>query len=61
MKDTKVTLPDPSQGTLADVTTMLDGASDITIIWSGRQSILVNTYFLSVIIQAEIEAYLLKK
>ena len=57
---TKVTLPAPSQGTLADVSTMLDGASDITIVWYGYQSLAVDDYTLSMWIDAEIQAYLLK-
>jgi|GEM_PF-6099199 hypothetical protein len=57
----KVDLPAPSLGTLADISTMLDGDKDIFIQWYGYQNTPVKPYTFSTTLKAEVMAYLLKQ
>ncbi|MFA6125793.1 MAG: hypothetical protein WC699_00675 [Bacteroidales bacterium] len=57
----KVDLPSPKLGTLADISTMLDGDKVIYLTWAGSQNVPVNDYTFSTTLNAEVLAYLLKK
>jgi len=57
----KFDLPTPDWGTLADISTMLDGDKNVYVSWSGSQNTLVSPYTFSTTLKADVIAYLLKK
>ena len=56
----KVTLPNPVTGAFSDISTLLDGTSDINIVWSGTQNVPVIKYTFTTTLEAEVLAYLIK-
>lgn len=57
----KVDLSTPDHGTLADLSTLLNGNQTIYVYWSGTQDTPVDPYTFSTTLKAEVTAYLLKK
>lgn len=57
----KVDLPTPSAGTYADISTLLDGDQELSIMWNGYQDTPVLPYVISTALTADVVAYLLKQ